>query len=74
MYNLRSSKQSTLHLPIEIQLAGDTQFMETVLKKNCLLFENQTNMSDSDTLASDLNCSDLMKIVLKLHPVIQCCW
>ena len=61
MYNLSYSKQSTVHLPIEIELAGDTQFIETVLKENCLLTENQTNMSDSDTSASDLNCSDLME-------------
>ena len=61
MYNLWSSKQNTVHLLIEIQLADDTQFIDTVLNKNCTVSDIQNKMSDSDTSASDLNCSDLMQ-------------
>ena len=34
MYNLRSAKNNTVELPVEIQLTGDTTFIETVLKNN----------------------------------------
>ena len=61
MYNLRSNKQNTVHLPIEIQLAGDTQFIDSVLHTNSHNSDFSENMSDSDTSASDLNCSDLMQ-------------
>ena len=61
MYNLRSNKQNTVHLPIEIQLAGDTQFIDSVLHTNSHNSDFRENMSDSDTSASDLNCSDLMQ-------------
>ena len=60
MYNLRSSKHSTVQLPIEIQLAGDTQFIGSLLNSNSQASDIQGNMSDTDTSASDLNCSDLM--------------
>ena len=61
MYNLRSTKQNTVHLPIEIQLAGDTQFIDSVLHTNSHNSDFPENMSASDTSASDLNCSDLMQ-------------
>ena len=61
MYNLRSSKHSTVQLPIEIQLAGDTQFINSLLNSNPQILDTQGNMSDTDTSASDLNCSDLMQ-------------
>ena len=61
MYNLRSNKQNTVHLPTEIQLAGDTQFIDSVLHTNSHNSDIRENMSDSDTSASDLNCSDLMQ-------------
>ena len=61
MYNLWSSKHSTVQLPIEIQLAGDTQFIDSLLNSNPQASDIQGNMSDSDTSASDLNCSDLMQ-------------
>ena len=61
MYNLHSSKQNTVHLPIEIQLADDIQFLDTVLNKNFTVSDTQNKMSDSDTTASDLNCNDLMR-------------
>ena len=32
MYNLRSVKNNTVELPVEIQLTGDKTFLETVLK------------------------------------------
>ena len=32
MYNLRSVKNNTVELPVEIQLTGDKTFIETVLK------------------------------------------
>ena len=61
MYNLRSSKHSTVQLPIEIQLARDTQFIDSLLNSNPQASDIQGNMSDTDTSASDLNCSDLMQ-------------
>ena len=59
MYNLRSGKQNTIELPVEIQLAEDKQFIETVLKRS-IVSDIDTNMSDSDSSASDLNCSALV--------------
>ena len=59
MYNLRSGKQNTIELPIEIQLAEDKQFIETVLKHS-IVSDIDINMSDSDSSTSDLNCSALV--------------
>ena len=59
MYNLRSGKRQTIELPVEIQLAKDKQFIETVLKYNTVS-DIDTNMSDSESSASDLNCSALI--------------
>ena len=59
MYNLRSDKQNTIELPVEIQLSEDKQFIETVLKCS-IVSDINTNMSDSDSSASDLNCSALV--------------
>ena len=59
MYNLRSGKQNTIELPVEIQLAEDKHFIETVLQRS-IGSDINTNMSDSDSSASDLNCSALV--------------
>ena len=53
MYNLWSSKQNTVHLPIEIQLADDTQFIDTVLNKNCTVSDIQNKMSDQMDLMQE---------------------
>ena len=59
MYNLHSGKQKIIELPVEIQLAEDKQFIDTVLQYNSVL-DIDNNMSDSDTFASDLNYSALI--------------
>ena len=60
MYNLRSAKNNTVELPVEIQLTGDTTFLETVLKNNTTVSDIENSMSDSDISGSDLDCSGLM--------------
>ena len=60
MYNLRSAKNNTFELPVEIQLTGDKTFIETVLKNNTTVSDIENSMSDSDTSSSDLDCSGLM--------------
>ena len=63
MYNLRSHKQNTIHLPVQIQLSDDNQFLQNILAQNCVDFDEQVNMSDSESegSVSDLNCSDIVK-------------
>ena len=60
MYNLRSAKNNTVELPVEIQLTGDKTFIETVLKNNTTVSDIENSMSDSDVSGSDLDCSGLM--------------
>ena len=63
MYNLRSHKQNTIHLPVQIQSSDDNQFLQNILAQNCVDFDEQVNMSDSESegSVSDLNCSDIVK-------------
>ena len=61
MYNLRSCKQNTVSLPVEIQSTEDRQFIESILKHNTVLAISE-NMSDSDTSGSELNCSGLLNV------------
>ena len=63
MYNLRSHKQHTVQLPVEIQLSDDNQFLQRFLSHNCAGFEEKLNMSDSDSegSGSDLNCSAIVQ-------------
>ena len=70
MYNLRSNKQQTLQLPVEIQLPDDNQFLQTFLSHNCASFEEKVSMSDSDSegSGSDHNCSDIMRNSDNEHP------
>ena len=58
MYNLRSGKQNTV-IPIEIQLAEDKNFIETLVKHN-IVWDIDNNTSDSDASVSELDCSGLM--------------
>ena len=60
MYNLRSAKNNTIELPVEIQLTGDKTFIETVLKNNSIVSDIENSMSDSDISGSDLDCSGLI--------------
>ena len=60
MYNLRSAKNNPVELPVEIQLTGDTTFIETVVKNNTTVSDIENSMSDSDISGSDLDCSGLM--------------
>ena len=63
MYNLRSHKDHTVQLPVEIQLSDDNQFLQKFLSLNSVNFEEDLNMSDSDSegSVSDLNCSGIMQ-------------
>ena len=63
MYNLRSNKQQTVQLPVEIQLSDDNQFLQRFLSHNCAGFKEKLNMSDSDSegSGSDLNCSAIVQ-------------
>ena len=63
MYNLRSQKQNTIKLPVEIQLSDDNQFLQKFLAQNTVDFSEQVNMSDSesDGSSSDLNLSDIVQ-------------
>ena len=49
MYNLRSHKQRTIQLPVEIQLSDDNQFLQKFLAQNTVDFNEQVNMSDSES-------------------------
>ena len=60
MYNLRSTKNNIIELPVEIQLAEDKTFIETVLKNNSTVSDIENRMSDSDVSVSDLDCSGLI--------------
>ena len=59
MYNLRPGRQNTGELPVEIQLAEDKNFIETLVKHN-ILSNSDNNMSNSDTSVNELDCSGLM--------------
>ena len=63
MYNLRSHKQNTIKLPVEIQLSDDSQFLQEFLAQNTVDFNEQINMSDSesDGSGSELNLSDIVQ-------------
>ena len=56
-YNLRSSKTDPTHLPVQLQLSDDSQFMAQLVKQQ----ENSVQVSDSDSSDSELNCSDLVQ-------------
>ena len=55
-YNLRSSKTDPIHLPGQLQLSDDSQFMAQLVQQ-----ENLVQVSDSNSSVSDLNCSDLVQ-------------
>ena len=56
-YNLRSSKTDPIHVPVQLQLSDDSQFISQLMKQQ----ENSVQVSDSNSSASDLNCSDLVQ-------------
>ena len=74
MYNLRSGKQNTV-IPVEIQLAEDKNFIETLVKNN-IVSDIDNNMSDSEASLSELDCSGLMNNSDEQtsSPVEQICW
>ena len=55
-YNLRSSKTDPIHLPGQLQLSDDSQFMAQLVQQ-----ENLVQVSNSNSSDSDLNCSDLVQ-------------
>ena len=56
-YNLHSSKMDPIHVPVQLQLSDDSQFISQLMKQQ----ENPVQVSDSNSSASDLNCSDLVQ-------------
>ena len=56
-YNLRSSKRDPIHVPVQLKLSDDSQFISQLMKQQ----ENSVQVCDSDSSASDLNCSDLVQ-------------
>ena len=56
-YNLRSSKTDPVHLPVQLQFSGDSQFVAQLLKQQ----EHSVPVSDSNSSDSDLNCSYLVQ-------------
>ena len=57
-YNLRSSKTDPTHLPVQLQLLDDSQFMAQLVKQQ----EHSVQVSDSGSSDSELNCSDLVQL------------
>ena len=55
---LHSGKQNAV-IPVEIQLAEDKNFIETLVKNN-IVSDIDYNMSDSEASVSELDCSGLM--------------
>ena len=60
---MRSHRQNTVHLPVEIQLSDDNQFLQKIRFQNCVNFEEISKMSDSDSegSVSDLNSSGIIQ-------------
>ena len=60
---MRSYKQNTVQLPVEIQLSDDTKFLQKVLQQSGVNSEEKLNMSDSDSegSVSDLDCSAIIQ-------------
>ena len=56
-YNLQSSKMDLVHVPVKHQFSDDSQFISQLLKQQ----EQSVQVSDN-SLASDLNCSDLVQL------------
>ena len=56
-YNLWSSKTDTAYVPVQLQFSDDLQFISQLLKQQ----EQSVQVSDSNSSASDLNCSDLVQ-------------
>ena len=56
-YNLRSSKMDPVNVPVQLQLSDNLQFLSQLLKQQ----EQSVQVSDSNSLTSDLNCSDLVQ-------------
>ena len=58
-YNLRSNKTDPIHVPIQLQLNNDTDFLSQLLQTN-----NQTQRLTAEESGSsdesDLNCSDII--------------
>ena len=55
-YNLRLSKTDPVHVPVQLQFSDDSQFMTQLLQQQ----QHSVQVSDSNSSASDLNCSDLV--------------
>ena len=53
-YNLHSSKTDPVHVPVQLQFS---LFMAQLLKQQ----QHSVQVSDSNSSASDLNCSDLVQ-------------
>ena len=59
-YNLRSSKQGQVHMPIHKQLCDDREFLTEMLGKQSDLGDNSFHDSDVSVSDSDLDCSGLV--------------
>ena len=75
MYNLRSQKQNTIKLPVEIQLSDDNQFLQKFFAQNTVDFSEQVNMSDSesDGSSSDHNLSDIVQSDTEENDTVSAC-
>ena len=56
-YNLWSSKTDPVYVPVQLQFSDGFQFIPQLLKQQ----EQSVQISDSNSSASDLNCSDLVQ-------------
>ena len=54
-YNLWSSKIDPDHVPVQLQFLDDSQLISQLLKQQ----EQSVQVSNSNSSASDINCSDL---------------
>ena len=68
-YHLRSSKLDPIHIHVQLQFSNDLQFkfISQLLKQQ----EHSVQVSDSNSSASDLNCSDLVQSDSETSTVIQ---
>ena len=62
MYNLRSSSKETVELPIQIEVADDSKFLNHLLNRTDSSVNNSVEMSDShESSDSDIDCEALVK-------------
>ena len=57
-YNLRSTKQDVIQLPVQLQWSDDSKFLSDLLKKDNVTHSGQ--VTDSDSSIDEIDCEALI--------------